>query len=220
MVSAAEVEEFRAALNELSAAAIADLEQLWGPIAGADFADQRAVLDPAWPALLATYGELSAVVAADMLEEWLPDPQLEMVRPVDEERALARMRWAIGTAEPLGNLTQLTDELTKQPARSTIARTAQATGVGMARVPSGKTCPFCLTACAAGIVYRSDIAAARRYHGSCDCVAIAVARPADLPAGYDPDALAEVVDAAEATAGSSDPKAVLAALRAHQHTAH
>lgn len=224
MATRAEVVLFRRALQALSVAVKRDLAAVWAPLAGADFAAQRAVLDSLWPDLIATYGDMGATVAADMLDEWLVDPELVMVRPVDEPRASARMRWALGTANPLGNLQSIADELVKQPARRTVQRTAEASGAAWARVPgSAEPCAFCLMLASRGAVYRSGSSAKfdGTFHGGdCKCVVVAVQSDADLPEGYDPDALYEQYKLARDHAESGSPRAIAAALRETQGLAH
>lgn len=216
MATRAEVVLFRRALRALSVAVKRDLARVWAPLAGAEFAAQRAVLDSLWPDLIATYGDMGVTVAADMLDEWLVDPEIVLVRPVDEPRALARMRWALGTPNPLGNLSVIADQLVKQPARRTVQRTAEAAGAGWARVPSGaETCAFCLMLASRGFVYGSKASAGGgdQFHGDCDCMTVP---GPDAPEGYDPDALYERYRLARDHAGSGDPKAITAALRETQ----
>lgn len=191
MASRRDVEEFRRALNSLSGRAWSDFAPLWDRIKYRDFAEIRRVLADVWPDLVAEYGEMSATMAADLFEDWVPGATASMVRPVDEALAMSRARWAIGTAQAAGNLNTLLDELVKQPARSTMARSAQANDVRWARVPTGaETCAFCLMLASRGFVYGSAETAGqmRKFHGHCDCVAVA----GDSPEGYDPDALYEV----------------------------
>lgn len=166
MPSTADVEALRRVLNAISARAKADLARIW---AGLDTADVRAVrkaLEVAWPELLATYGDLTATVAADVFEVWADElglrPKVELVRPVDPERANARMRWAIGQPQALGSLTVILDELVKQPGRRTIQRSAEASGGAWARVPTGAdTCSFCRMLASRGAVYSSKESALR-----------------------------------------------------------
>lgn len=148
MPSQSDVEALRRALNAISARSKADLARIW---AGLDTTDIRAVrraLEVVWPDLLATYGDMAATISADVFEVWAEDlglrPKVVLVRPVDAPRAVARMGWAIGQPEALGSLTVILDELVKQPGRRTIQRSAEASGGGWARVPTGsETCAFC-----------------------------------------------------------------------------
>lgn len=211
MASRRDVEEFRRALNSLSGRAWSDFAPLWERIKYRDFAEIRRVLADVWPDMVAEYGEMSATMAADLFEDWVPGATASMVRPVDEALAMSRVRWAIGTAQAAGNLNTLLDELVKQPARSTMARSAQANDVRWARVPTGaETCAFCLMLASRGFVYGSAETAGemRKFHGHCDCVAVA----GDSPEGYDPDALYEVYASAHRPGQST--KETLSRMRA------
>lgn len=223
MPSAADVEALRRALNAISNRAKADLARIW---AGLDTADVRAVrkaLEVAWPDLLAAYGDLTATVAADVFEVWAEDlglrPRVELVRPVDPDRANARMRWAIGQPQALGSLTVILDELVKQPGRRTIQRSAEASGGAWARVPTGAdTCNWCRMLASRGAVYHTKQLAkfgtkGKKYHGDCDCTPILVRGPEDYPKGYDPDALYDEYNIARRSAGSGDMRDIAAEMR-------
>lgn len=219
-VTRADLSLARRALNGLSQRARADLTAFWG---GLDLTDARAVREallPLWPALVGDYGDMSATLAADLFEmqaELLGiDPRTVMVRPVDAERAAARASWALTTVNQLGNLEVLLDELVKQPYRSTFARSAEESGAGWARVPSGgKTCSFCLMLSSRGATYRSAARAGRgrKFHGDCDCGVVLVRDERDYPQGYDPGALYQKYLDARDAAGSGATSKVLAELR-------
>ena len=222
MPSRSDVEALRRALNGLSVRAKADLARLWPQLPTGDIVALRTALEVVWPELIASYGELSAAVAADVFESWAEEiglrPKVEIVRPVDPPRANARMRWAIGLADPMGSLRVILDELVKQPARSTIQRSAGASGGLWARVPTGaETCAFCRMLASRGAVYESKASAStskgRKFHGDCDCTPVLVASPDDYPAGYNPDALYESYQAARSAADSGSPSKILAQMR-------
>ena len=211
MPSRAEVDEFRRALNSLSAAAWREFAPVWERIQYADFPLIREVLAEVWPALIERYGDMSATVAADLFEDWSPGDAATLVRGVDEARAMVRARWAIGSTAAAGNLAMLVDELVKQPARSTMAASARGNGRGYARVPTGaETCAFCLMLASRGYTYETAASAGemRKFHGDCDCAVVV----GDVP-GYDPGELYERFAAARRDAGSGSTKKVLAALR-------
>lgn len=220
MPSQADVEFLRRGLNRLSGRAKADLLALWAQLPVGDVAAMRQALEVVWPELVASYGELAGTVGADVFEAWAEEqgvrPRVEMVRPVDADRANARMRWAIGQPDALGCLTVILDELVKQVARSTIGRSAGASRMRFARVPAGhETCAFCIMLGSRGAVYWSAEKAGkmRKYHGDCDCQAIACRGPEDYPDGYDPAALYDRYQAARSAAGSGDPTSILAQMR-------
>jgi hypothetical protein len=228
MPSTADVTALSAALRTLSDRAKVDLVTVWRSLPDPlDFAAVRDALDKAWPDLIASYAEMGSAVAADVFEVWAADlgltAKVEMVDPVDPARAGARMGWAIGTPEPLGNLSVVLDELVKQPARSTIARSAVASGAGWARVPNGATCAFCLMLASRGAVYTTARSAGdgRKFHGECDCSVVLVRDARDYPEHYDPAALYDEYIAATVRRGkfgAIDTKATLAEMRTNLGT--
>lgn len=132
-------------------------------LAGLDMGDAIGVRDAlglVWVDLIGTYGDVTATLAADRFEELTGKPAT-MVRPVDPDRANARMRWALGPlfgddGDALARLDLLADELVKQPGRSTIIRSSADQGIRYARVPTGaETCSFCLMLASRGAVYLS-----------------------------------------------------------------
>ena len=144
-----------------------------------------------------------------------------MVPGVNPERASARLGWALSTVDPLGNLRVLTNELVKQPYRSTVQDSAIKSGAGWARVPAGaETCAFCLMLASRGGVYTSKRVAihghsGKKYHGDCDCEPVLVRSPDDYPEGYDPEGLYDAYSNARRQAGGST-KAILSELRKQQ----
>ena len=180
--------------------AVRDLRRYWASLDLSDGVGVRVALEAYWPRLLATYGEITATLAADRFEELVGLPAT-MVRPVDAERANARMRWAIGPlfgieGDAIARMLQLTDELVKQPGRSTTIRSATENRIRFARVPTGaETCNWCLMLGGRGAVYRSARNAGQMssFHPDCDCRVEPVRSDDDLnrlrDTGYDPDAL-------------------------------
>lgn len=223
-LTAARVDEFRRLLNTLSLAATGDLRVALAGIDMSDFREVRGVLDRLWPDLVLGYGQASVALGSTLFEMMADDlsvsPTLRLARENDGAAPLARMRWAVGTAAPLVNLSTILDELVKQPARDTIAESAVASKLGWARVPSGAdTCAFCRMLASRGAVYTSEARAkfgksGRKYHGKCDCGVVVVRGPHDYPEGYDPD----VYLAEYAAAGTTNFKEALAHMRAAAHT--
>lgn len=225
MASREEVDLLTNALAGLSLAAQKDLKLLIQTFNG-DIAWLREELPELWEELLTRYGSASSEIGAQIFLMWaemlgIKDPQPTPVRPVDPERAGARLQWAMSTNDFEGNLMVLSDELVKQPARSTIVASSNASGVAYARVPSGKvTCAFCYTLASRGAVYKSSAMAGglKKFHGGCDCQIVPVKNPAaDYPDGYDPDAMFEKYlesrDAVTADGHATDTNKVLAQMR-------
>lgn len=85
-----------------------------------------------------------------------------------------------------------------------------------ARIPVGDTCAWCLMLGSRGAIYRSaeSAGAAKDYHFKCDCQPTpSWNRGEDLPSSYDEGELYELYARARDEAGSSDPKAIAAAIR-------
>lgn len=169
--------------------ALRDLRTFWGQLDLRNGVSVRAVLEGFWPELLARYGEVTATLAADRFEE-LTGFSATMVRPVDPERANARMRWGIdplftGEGDAFGRLAGLVDELVKQPGRSTLVRSAQKNRVAYGRIPTGaETCDWCLMLAGRGFVYASADTAGemRKFHADCVIEGTVVSGPAAVSA--------------------------------------
>lgn len=160
-LTAARLDEFRRLLNTLSLAATGDLRIALAGIDMSDFREVRGVLDRLWPDLVLGYGQAAGALGATLFEMMADDlavsPSLRLAREDDGAAALARMRWAVGTPSPLGNLATVLDELVKQPARDTIAESSVASRGGWARVPrGGETCAFCRMLASRGAVYSAS----------------------------------------------------------------
>lgn len=152
-----------------------------------------------FPGLIEKYGIISASIAADVFEAEARElglrPSTDLAPGVNAGRAAARLEAELNTTTTLATALALTDELVKQPYRSTFQDSAIASGAGWARVPLGDTCNFCIMLASRGGVYTRDTVVlgfnGKRYHGECDCQPVLVRDESDYPAGYDPDALYE-----------------------------
>lgn len=175
-------------------------------------------------ALVEKYGEMAAEIGADRFDQWATElgirSRLQVAPGVNPERATSRLGWALSTQNQLGNARVLTDELVKQPYRSTLQDSAFASGAGWARVPTGaETCAFCLMLASRGGVYHTRELArlgtsGKKYHGDCDCQPVPILRSgARMPDGYNPDGLYDQYRQARKDADSGDPKQILSAMR-------
>ena len=196
MAERAETDLLARALNGLSKNAQRDLALVFlGYESNAELL--KTEIPQVWESLLEKYGSASSELGAQMFEQWaaridIDSPGVKRVRAVDPERARARLEWALSSKSPRENLMVLVDELVKQPARSTLAASADANGVKFARVPSGsETCAFCFMLASRGAVYLSEAKAGKmnKFHGKCDCQIVPVRGPQDYPEGYHPDAM-------------------------------
>lgn len=234
MATPADVAEFRTSQQDVVALALADLaawwEQLIALLAGGEAAPVVAEMQTFTADLVVTYGDASALLAADWydgLREQAAAPGRFRARMADSpprEQAAAVARWAAGPlfgaqpdpAQALRNLSGGVQRLVLQPARDTIADSVDEdpADARWARVPSGATtCAFCRLLASRGAVYHSEESAgglANSYHGRCDCVPTPVWPGESEP--YDVDALLEEYNAARAKAGG-DPRNILAQMR-------
>lgn len=218
-LSPQERKQLREALNRLSATARDAFLERWRVLGDSD---RLALLD-AWVAVVGSYGDLSAELGVLAFESQAATlgitPRLDVAPGVDAARAQARLGWAMASADRLGNVAVLIDELVKQPFRSTLQDSAVRSGVGWARVPTGaETCKFCLLLASRGGVYGSSQIAefglsGKKYHGDCDCEPVVVRSPDDYPAEYDPGALYERYALARDSAQSDDIHSILSAWR-------
>lgn len=174
-------------------------------------------------ALVERYGAVAAEIGAEQFSRWSDEfgikPRPIVAAGVNEERATARLGWALSTPDQLGNMSVLVNELVKQPFRSTLQDSAWAAGLGWARVPSGsETCNWCLMLASRGAVYSSKQLASvggrgKKYHGFCDCVPTLIRGPQDYPKGYDPDALYDRYSIGRENAEGDDANSIVAAMR-------
>lgn len=199
MPSATDLRLIRAALGELTRAAEGDFLAVWRGLKAAERMAMSDALAQSWTGIIGSYGTAAAAAAADQFEEWAAQlgvrPNLDVVPGVNEERALARLGWALSTPNQWGNVSGLLNELVQQPFRSTVQNSAIRSGGGWARVPSSwEPCSFCIMLASRGGVYRSAETAGlgKSYHGSCSCQPVLVAGPEDYPDGYDPDEMYKV----------------------------
>lgn len=216
MPSREQVELFRAGQEEVARQAKAELEAFWATLPKGDAVFIRQELEQFLPALVDTYGEVAATIAADWYELLMNQsaafPPLPPMGKVQ-----ASTRWAMTPSfarqndqQSLNNLLLVTDELVKQFGRDTVMRSAGNNRVRFARVPLGDTCSWCIMLASRGYVYATESRAGQmvKFHGDCDCQVV----PSDgiEVAGYDPDALYEIYSDA---GGASNMKKTLANMR-------
>lgn len=169
-----------------------------------------------FPELVTTYGDVSALLAADfydMLRDVPPSAasfQAAFAAPVDPAKAEGATRWAVGalfaedvplfTSQILGS----TQRLVSQRGRDTIFDNAGRDPVrtSVARVPSGAdTCMFCIMLASRGAVYTDLVSAGQMndFHDNCDCVPTVMRSARDYPEGYDPAMFTELYTSGSGT---------------------
>lgn len=156
-----------------------------------------------FPELVQAYGDAAALLAADFYDELRDVPpsasrfRAVLADPPDSAQARASARWGLGplfTAQPdptqaLLNLAGSAQRLVLQSGRDTVftASNRDPVRTAFARIPVGKTCPFCTMVASRGFVYGSAERAgeSNTWHDDCDCVIVPGRSPGDLPEGYD-----------------------------------
>lgn len=163
-----DLETFRAQSNRVVSLARRDLRALWDRLP-ADPAAARDVLLEAIPALTEKYGELAALLAADLFER-LEGRTAILVSGAARREIEDRVRFGVGPlwegkgAQVLGFMAWITDQYVKQHGRNTMSVSSARAGLVLVRVPSGSdTCSWCRS-----LAGTSD----ERYHGDCDCVPV------------------------------------------------
>lgn len=230
MATRAAVDRFARSNRQIRSLVTRDLRSLWATLPSSPQLATLAVVEFV-PALIQSYGDVSATVAAEFFEDTraaanapgrvttrlAPNPALEAM--------LINLRWAASPffdgnpADALARTTQIADRMSLQAGRDTIDQNVRNDPAGprWARVPTGpETCAWCLMLASRGPAYGSERSAggdANRYHSDCDCTPTPVWPGDALPAGYDPDQLYDRYIRARDEAGTGSTRAVLSELR-------
>ena len=234
MVDRAQLDAYRLANNELARVVKMLLAEFFASL-NLDRPEQaRDALLEFVPVLVAQYGDVAATMAAEFYEEMRASQGAQgpfaasLAEGIPAGAVEAKVRYLAGhlwTPKPTAMLSPLlvaTDKYVKQPGRSTIAANARRENVRYARVPTGeKTCSFCLVLASRDAVYATAKSAGDGkgtgygddYHGDCDCQVVRISKPSDYPESYLPDDYLSKYEAARDAAGSTQIKAVAAAMR-------
>jgi len=211
MPSAEEVEQLRRANAEISRRVRIELDDFLATVSYSRPEAVRDALLQIVPALIEEYGAVAATVSAEWFERTYglaPMAVAPTYPRIAAERAVRHSAAHLFTPTPeqIGaSLAVKLDVGVKQFGRDTIARSSERHRMMWVRVPKGpKTCAFCLLLASRGTfdsAYKSRDAAlfradGEKYHGDCDCAAIAVRGPDDYPAGFDPEEAYELYDRA------------------------
>lgn len=227
MATAAELEQYRTAVQTLVTEAKRDLLQLWMSLQGNPPETVRDVLLEYLPVLTEQYGTAAAALAAEWFESLPTGGWATLAPPVPApvvEGALRREAGKLWTPSPDAAIAALQQDLTEwvqRPGRHTVQKSAITLDMGWVRVPQGaKTCAFCLMLASrsVGWLYRSKETALHRkrdgekFHPDCDCQIVPARGEDDIP--WDPDPAFRVYRAATDLAGTtSDTAEILATIR-------
>lgn len=228
MASRARVEEYRELNAGIVELAQRDLDAFLARLDLTDVAVTRAELVEFTDALVQTYGQPAALVAAQFYDDLrAASPNAKgrysaiMADPPSRAQIEGTVRWAVGEPDVKAALSGGLQRFISDAGRNTIAYNSyrDPSPGGWARVPGfsrSGNCGFCLMLASRGPVYRSAATAGEgnRYHDHCNCVPTQIWDGDSLPDGYDPDALYDEYQEARAVADSGDSKAITAVLDA------
>lgn len=187
------------------------------------FSDTEALISYAH-ALATKYGEGSAELACQMYDAIAEMEGASVMAAVPAPTATYQeTAKAINGSLLRSDSGQLLEStvarLVKQPAADTMLQNARRDGAQFAWIPSGDTCPFCITLASRGWQYQSKNANknghAEHIHANCDCqYAIRFNSNTNIE-GYDPDALLE-----QYNSFTGSPKDKINAMRRENYAAN
>lgn len=227
MATLAEVEEHRAALEDVLTVATAQMLAEWPALPLDDPLALSGPLADLLAEVIDEFATISAALAADFyddlrLEADLPDaytPTLADLPPFPQVEASAR--WAstgawVDEAKALSDSSAFMQRMVANADRDTIdlnvARDPAAPRY--ARHASANACAFCALNATRGPVFRSEAGAASKYHDHCRCIAVPVwDRRGYEEAPYVADWREAYYAATKDLGGATDPKAILAHMR-------
>lgn len=228
MVSQADFDLFVESQRGVRELALRDLRAWWGTVEHLSPSEIKAEAEGVVPLIARTYGEVSALAAADFYDaaraaSTAKGRHVASFAPSGAaSQAASGLGWATAPlfeGDPLAALDRaasVVDAAALQDGRDTIIHNSvrDRSRPRWARVTVGKTCAFCIMVASRGAVYRSAETAGRDFHAKCDCEPV----PSwdygkDLPPSYDEGGLYGLYDRARANADSGDPKTILAEIR-------
>lgn len=226
MATQSEVDEHRDAVANVITLAIADLVAEWSTLPG----DPRALAGPLaelLEQLIADYSAMTATLGADFYDFLRQDANapgsfaavLADMAPLEQIEASAN--WAASGAwveedKALRDAAAFLDRIVADRDRATIDVNIgrDPAGPRYARYASASACAFCALNAMRGPVYRSQDAAADRYHDHCRCIAVPSWDPSDYTeAPYVADWRKAYYAATKQLGGAAEPKAILALMR-------
>lgn len=231
MTSQAEFDQFVESQRGVRRLVLRDLAAWWATVEHLSPSEIKAAAAEYLPLLSHTYGEVSATAAADFYETAraasVAKGRFSANLPENSAARYAarQVGWATvplfqgDPAGAVGRLSIVADKAALQVGRDTVMHNNRRdpSSPRFARVPVGKTCAWCLMLASRGAVYRSAASAgdAGQYHGGhCDCQPVpSWDHGKDLPPSYDDGELYGLYDRARASADSSSPRAIAAAIR-------
>lgn len=159
-----------------------DLSEFFWSFAGADPVELKQAMLTMYPEFVATYGDMAAVVAADIFEEMRGEAgvrgvhDVRLASPASVEQAERSARWAVQPAFAddwdlaLTQLTGAAERLIRAPGRETIAGNSleDPRAAGYKRLTRAGSCEFCRMLSDRGAVYMKGTAYFAA-HDRCQC---------------------------------------------------
>lgn len=228
MPTLAEAQAHRAAAEDISTLALAELVNEWDALPVDSPTRLAAPLAALLRDLVGDFGPMVGAVAADWYEQLrlteanLSDTYTALLGELPADEVLTDTAgWAssaayIDTDKALHDAGTALDRLLLNVDRGTIETNVDRDQAAprFARYASPNACAFCAMNASRGPIYRSEESAAGKYHRSCRCIAVPVW---DARGYHEAAFVAGWRDAYHAAreAGASDTKSILAHMRAN-----
>lgn len=157
-------------------------------------------------ALATKYGEASAALSAQMYDEvaelsGAAVPAAEVASTATYGEVSNAIKYVTKTITTNKNIGNVVGKYTKQAGVDTTLKNAERDGAQFAWVPSGDSCPYCISLAAKGWQYMSKDAMkgghASHIHANCDCTYATRFDDKTEVEGYDPKVYQEMYNSAE-----------------------
>lgn len=181
VIKYAELQEYMAQTNTLSAEAQKKLSQVWGQLSSFHIDEARDILAASMTGLVAEYGDAAALMTAEFMSRYSPNqtrfdyiaPQGISAERIDQRVRSAVRHWANGVPEStIKELYGSLDRYIKYSGRESVIEAAKRhKQLRFAVVPRpGCICSWCLMMASRGFIYYSkDRANQARFHDNCSC---------------------------------------------------
>lgn len=185
------------------------------------FGDEKALIDYAF-GLTTKYGEGASALAAQMYDAIAELSGIVLPPAIPAETAsygeVARtVRSVTNVSQNADSVSGAVGRMVRCAGADTMIKNAERDGAEFAWIPSGDTCPFCLTLAARGWTRASSkylkSGHAEHIHSHCDCTYSVRHSPRDGVAGYDPGKYKAVYEAADGTT----PRQKINSMRREQY---
>ncbi len=200
-ITEAEWKKYKDALSAIDKQAVRELSEWLNSRGGYLMVDREELINYAY-ALATQYGEASGALSALFYDE-IADMSGVIVAPAEvaETASISKVASTInGIVKKLTTddaISQAIGRLVKEVGAETTLQNAKRDGAQFAWIPSGDTCPFCITLASRGWQYTTKKTHAYHIHSNCDCTYAIRFSEKDNVAGYNPDKYYEQYKSAE-----------------------